>query len=152
MKKALYIFLISTLGLLCSCKEKANGPKTLQEKLCGEWHSISLPEDLQFKADIYLSFSSDGVFELYQMIDAGAYRLYRGTWQLNGSTLSGEYNDGESWASSYEVAMNDKTMTLISQNGSAEKTVYESCTIPDKVRNGCDIVVKSDAEEIIPVL
>ena len=48
--------------------------------------------------------------------------------------------------------MNDKTMSLTSQNESAEKTVYESCTIPDKVRNGCDIVVKSEAEKVIPVL
>lgn len=151
MKKTLFI-LISVLGLICSCKEKDNGPKTMQEKLCGEWHSISLPEGLQFKADIYLSFSSDGVFELFQMIDDGAYRLYRGTWELEGSTLSGEYSDGEPWASSYDVVMNDKTMSLTSQNESAEKTIYESCTIPDKVRNGCDIVVKSEAEEVIPVL
>ena len=67
--------------------------QSLDQKLCNEWHSTSLA----IKADIYLDFNSDNTFEIFQQIGQGAYRLYRGTWKLDGDILSGKYNDGETW-------------------------------------------------------
>ena len=51
--------------ILISCGEKNGGNKTkmtLEEQLCGEWHSTKLAID----ADIYISFTGDGKFEMYQ--------------------------------------------------------------------------------------
>lgn len=140
MKKLLYI--ISALMLLAACGGKDGGDKTeltLEEKLCGEWHSTSLPVD----GDVYIDFNEDKTFELYQKIGEGAYRLYRGTWNLEENLLTGKYNDGEDWAAAYQVAMSDKFLTLTSNNDAAEETVYERSEIPASVEETCEVVVKS---------
>ena len=52
-------------------------------------------------------------------------------------------NDGENWAASYDVAIEGKHLTLTSKNDAAEVSKYTSCTIPEEVRTGCEVVVKS---------
>lgn len=139
MKKILFI--LSALMLLAACG-KNNGDKTkltLEQKLYGEWHSTSLPID----GEIYLNFSEDKTFELYQQIGEGAHRLYRGTWALEGNLLTGKYNDGEDWAASYNVDVADKTLTMTSNNDAAEASVYEKTEIPAEVKETCETVVKS---------
>lgn len=140
MKKILYI--ISALMLFAACGDKNGGDKTgltLEQKLCGEWHSTSLPVD----GDVYIDFNEDKTFEMYQKIGEGAYRLYRGTWNLEENLLTGKYNDGEDWAAAYQVAMSDKFLTLTSGNDAAEETVYERSEIPASVEESCEVVVKS---------
>lgn len=139
MKKTLLI--ICTLILLASCGEK-NGGKTeltLEQKLCTEWHSTSLPVD----GDIYISFSEDKTFELYQQIGEGAHRLYRGTWNLEETLLTGKYNDGEAWAAAYEIIINDKQLTMTSVNDAAEESMFARKDIPQEVIQTCETVVKS---------
>lgn len=139
MKKTLLI--ICTLILLASCGEK-NGGKTeltLEQKLCTEWHSTSLPVD----GDIYISFSEDKTFELYQQIGQGAHRLYRGTWNLEETLLTGKYNDGEAWAAAYEIIINDKQLTMTSVNDAAEESMFAREDIPQEVIQTCETVVKS---------
>ena len=139
MKKILFI--LSALMLLVACG-KNNGDKTkltLEQKFYGEWHSTSLPID----GEIYLNFSEDKTFELYQQIGEGAHRLYRGTWALEGNLLTGKYNDGEDWAASYNVDVADKTLTMTSNNDAAEASVYEKTEIPAEVKETCETVVKS---------
>lgn len=139
MKKILYI--ISALLLFISCTEKDGGKTelTLQQKLCGDWHSTSLAID----ADIYISFAEDNTFELYQQIGEGAHRLYRGTWNLEGDILTGKYNDGEDWAAAYLITIEGNTLTLTSQNDAAETAVYEKEEIPVEIKKTCEVVVKS---------
>ena len=81
MKMKKIVFFISALMIMVSCGEKGGKQPelTLEQKLCTEWHSTAMPLD---GADIYLSFGEDNTFELYQKIVEGAYRLYRGTWNL----------------------------------------------------------------------
>lgn len=137
--------------LMAACGEKGgngDGPidpptppaPTEQEIICGEWHSTSLA----VSGDIYLDFNDDKTFEMYQKIGDGAYRLYRGTWNLENDVLSGKYNDNESWAASYDVDVDGRNMTLTSKNDAAEVSKYSSCTIPEEVKTGCEVVVKSD--------
>lgn len=140
MKKILYM--LSAALLLIACGDKNGGKETepaLEELICGEWHSTSVAVD----ADIYMAFSEDKTFELYQKVGEGAYRLYRGTWNLEENILAGRYNDGEDWAASYEVIINDKTLTLTSKNDAAEESVFMKESIPAEVKEGCEIVVKS---------
>ena len=138
MKRILYI--IAAVLLLVSCDRDNGGNKESLDKLIlGDWHCSSL----SVGGDIYLSFAEDMTFELYQKIGSGAYRLYRGTWNIEEGILNGRYNDGENWAASYDAAVKDGKLTLTSKNDAAEVSVYDSCEIPGEVRTGCEVVVKA---------
>ena len=127
--------------MLSACGKKPDNKTelTLEQQLCGEWHSTTLAVD----ADIYLSFAEDKTFEMYQQITEGAHRLYRGTWNLEGTLLTGKYNDGEDWAAAYEITIEGDALTLISVNDAAEKSVYKKTAIPEDIKTGCAVVVKS---------
>ena len=137
MKKLLYI--LSALLILAGCGKDKDGKMSLEEKLCGEWHSTSL----SVSGDVYLDFSDDKTFGMYQKIGSGAYRLYRGTWNLENGLLTGKYNDGEGWSAAYNVEIKDRNLTLTSNNDAAESTLYTRCEIPAEVKDGCEVVVKS---------
>lgn len=147
------IYMMTAVLMLAACGNKPdNKPDnktelTLEQKLYGEWHSITLA----IEADIYISFAENKTFEMYQQITAGAHRLYRGTWNLEGTLLTGKYNDGEDWAAAYEIAIEGETLTLTSVNDAAEKSVYKKAEIPEDIKTGSAVVVKSAAEHA-PVL
>ena len=82
---------------------------------------------------------------MYQQITEGAHRLYRGTWNLEETLLTGKYNDGEDWAAAYEITIAGETLTLTSANDAAEKSVYKKTAIPEDIKTGCAVVVKSTA-------
>lgn len=118
--------------------------ETLAEKIVGEWHCVVSDID----ADIYLALMSDSTFELYQKVGEGSHRLYRGSWSMNEAsrTLSGRYNDGTEWGSSYETAVSEdkNSMTLVPKAATAkEEHVYRREAVPASVKEGCLVVVKS---------
>ena len=140
MKKLLYIF--AALMLIASCGKNEEGKKpeiNLEEQIVGQWHSKSISVD----GDIYIEFDQAKTFELYQQIGEGAYRLYRGTWNLEGDLLTGKYNDGEDWAAAYKVAIEGSNLTMTSNNDAAEKSIYTKSEIPAQVKDRCETVVKS---------
>lgn len=155
MKKIIYLLMALSVAVFSGCDKNKNtggsnaGPEpepdipsvpTLKEEICSEWHtSVS-----SINADIYASFASDGTFELYQRFGEGVHRLYRGKWGLEGKVISGTYNDGESWSSTYEVEIKGSTMTWTSVNETKEKTTYTKKAIPDEVKENSIIEVKSD--------
>ena len=140
MKRLIYIF--SALVLLASCGKNEEDKKpelTLEQQLVGQWHSVSN----SLEADLYIDFQEGKTFELYQQIGEGAHRLYRGTWNLEGTLLTGKYNDGEDWAAAYQVEMREKQLVLTSSNDTAEKSTYEKVEIPAEVKETCEVIVKS---------
>ena len=142
MKRLIYIF--SALVLLASCgknEEDKNPELTLEQQLVGQWHSVSN----SLEADLYIDFQEGKTFELYQQIGEGAHRLYRGTWNLEGTLLTGKYNDGEDWAAAYQVEMREKQLVLTSNNDAAEKSTYEKAEIPAEVKETCEVIVKSSS-------
>lgn len=139
MKKTIYMIIAALAIISCGDRNGGKNPElTLEEKLCGEWHSASLPLD----GDIYISFASGRTFELYQQIGEGAYRLYRGEWNLEENLLTGKYNDGEDWAASYAISIDGNSLTLTSRNDAAEVSQFTRQDIPESVINGCEIIVK----------
>lgn len=139
MKKIL--FFISALIIMVSCGDKGGKQPelTLEDKLCTDWHSTSL----SLEADIYISFADNNTFELYQKIVEGAYRLYRGTWNLEEDILTGKYNDGEDWAAAYQISIDGETLTMTSKNDVAEVSVYKKTVIPSSVKETSETIVKS---------
>lgn len=126
----------AVLLMTTGCDKMGN----LEEQIIGDWHSTSISVD----GDIYLSFAEDNTYEMYQKIGDGAYRLYRGTWNIAEGVLTGKYNDGEDWAAAYDASIDKAVLTLVSRNEAAEVSVYASCEIPQEVKTGCEVVVKSD--------
>lgn len=125
--------------------------ETLAEKIIGEWHCII--SDIE--ADIYISLSGNS-FDLYQQIGDGAHRLYKGTWSIDeeSRTITGKYDDGQSWGSAYEVTVSEdrNSMTLVPTEASVkEEHIYRREDIPSDVKENCVVEVKSE-EEGKPVL
>ena len=118
--------------------------ETLAEKIIGEWHCTVSDID----ADIYLALTSDKKFELYQKVGEGSHRLYRGSWSMdNQNILSGRYNDGTSWGSSYATVISEdkNNLTMTPTNAvTQEDHVYRRESIPSAVKDGCITAVKSE--------
>lgn len=147
MKKIIYIIAAMILTAACSDKgedQQGGGASepTLKELICGEWHSTSLAIS---DSDIYLSLTKDCSFALYQKIGEGGYRLFNGIWNIEGTLLTGRYNDGEDWGSSYNVVLKDETLTLTSDNDAAEVSTFIRCTIPEDVKDTPYVEVKGGA-------
>ena len=143
MKKILYI-IAAALCMLTSCKKEM----TLEEKMVGDWHCTAVSVD----AEIYVTFTADKTFSLYQQIGEGAYRVYNGTWSVEGTTLSGKYNDGASWATPYEVASTDEDTLTLTAEGISETYSRISGGIPEEVLASCVTVVKSEGSAAVPFL
>ena len=111
------------------------------EKIVGEWHYTGTESGVG--VDVYLGLSQDYTFELYQKLDNGAFELRRGKWHLEAGVLSGTYNDGEAWATSYKTAVSDETLTLVAQSEGSETNRYKKCEIPAAIKDNCEVVVKS---------
>jgi hypothetical protein len=59
---------------------------------------------------------------------------YTGTYTLNGSTLSGVYSDGVSWATDYTIKYNKVAdPKQISLTSTGNVGIYTATTIPDTV-------------------
>ncbi len=158
MKKLLYIFI--AIAAIAGCNKPDNGDgggnnngentgggeikeKTFAEKIAGEWHCS--PSNIE--ADIYVSFTADGKFELYQQITEGAHRLYRGTWTADEAKkeISGKYNDGENWGSSYSITLSEDLNSMTWVDSASIEYVYSRKEIPAEVKETCAVVVKSAA-------
>lgn len=137
MKRLIYIAIFA-LATLAGCQKENSKEPTLEQKIQGEWRGSEISVD----AAIYISIKADGTFELYQKMTSDEFELRRGTWTLEGDILSGVYNDGEPWATSYKVSAGS-TLTLVSQAEGAETSVYIPCSIPVEVKRNCTVIVRS---------
>lgn len=122
--------LLSALVSFSSCKKEE---KTSDVK--GEWELTDVKMATKSAlvgaetVTVYVKFSEDGTFAMYQMVGDGRFVAFSGSWKLAGSTLSGTYADGTSWASSYEVSVDKSTLTMTTEDG-LDVFVYKACTIP----------------------
>ena len=107
--------------------------------ICGEWKSLATDTE----AAIYLAFSSNGTFELYQNLTGNGYEIFRGKWSLEGNVLSGEYNDGEQWAYSYTFLHWDKFISLTTIGDESLVFEFVQSEIPSVIKETGRVIVKS---------
>ena len=103
----------------------------------GSWHLVSW-SSLQ-SADVYLSFSESGSFDIYQRLYKPEYVHLDGTYSYDKPTLSGRYSDNTPWGSaSYRVSFNaDGTrMTLTSTSSTSDVSVFVKAEIPSEIISG----------------
>ena len=89
------------------------------------WNALS-------QAEVYLSFSEDGNFELYQRVYTPFYEYYSGTWQHSEGKLSGTYSDGVEWGA-YYLAFRDDEMRLTHSADEEDIAYFVQSTIPNEV-------------------
>lgn len=138
MKKIIFVSMLCTL--LFSCKKDQAVEET--SSIVGSWHLTALEQiDTrsvtvgQEEVDIYINFTSQNTFQLYQMVGAGKYRSFSGTWLLDGDELSGTYDDKTAWGTKYRVELNNsKTKLILTSAG--EQYIYEKEQIPDSILSG----------------
>ena len=114
----------------------------------GEWVLTEWNNSKDLPFGIYLQLNEDNTFDLYQHTSNVLWVHYEGTYSLNGTTISGVYSDGESWANDYTIKYNKiaepKQISLTSSNNVG---IYTETTIPDAVIDqATDVVVVRSGE------
>ena len=124
MKKHLYHLLVfSLLGIFAaSCSDDDDAPN-IQSEIVGEWRLTSWSESAPEGFEVYVEFTSAATFGLYQKVETSNYTKYTGRYSIDGSRLTGVYDDGESWGNGYDFELTNET------------SVYSRTIIPDDVRN-----------------
>ena len=151
MKKTIFYIFTAALCLLTACEKEP----TMAEKLIGDWHCTAASTD----AEIYVTFRAEKTFTLYQQIGEGAFRVYNGTYVLSAGTgegagyvLSGKYNDGTPWGTSYELKSEDGNRFTLTGEGITETYDRVESGIPAEVIASSVTVVKSEGGDWKPFL
>lgn len=144
MKKLFYIFTASLL-IAVGCTKDAS---KVMNQLSGDWHYAA--EENGVKEDIWISFSEDGTFEMFQKIGDGPYWYTKGEYALDSKTkvLSGIYSDRYPWKYSYKVSISDKTLEMAAVELEGYKLTYAKETIPAQVREKSLPLTKSESVEL----
>ncbi len=130
------LLLLSTI-LLTALGCQKDDPQPASAGIEGQWEltSVTLGTKSAVVGDetvsVYVEFSGDGSFSLYQQLGSGRFAHYGGSWTLSGETLCGKYSDGTSWACDYSVTVDNTTLVLSTLPDGKDSYTYRSCVIPD---------------------
>ena len=100
--------------------------------------------------EVYMAFSKNGKFELYQKMGEEFIRYYyTGTYEFDGEILTGMYTGYIPFAHDYKVSRSGDKLTLTSVSEPDYKVTYTKKSIPEEVRTHFIPVTKS--AEVAPV-
>ena len=142
MKKILYMIAAAAVLLLgTSCQKDSDA---LTAKLAADWHYTA--QENGVAEEVWISFTADGTFELFQKIGDGPYWYTKGEYALDSKTkvLSGIYSDRYPWKYSYKVSISDKTLEMAAVELEDYKLTYAKETIPAQVREKSLPLTKSE--------
>lgn len=124
-----------------SCQK--DGDRVL-EQISGEWHYSATESGVA--EDVYVAFSEDGTFEIYQKIGEGPYWYSTGDYKLDAESmvLSGVYTDRYPWKYTYKVSVSDKTLTMTAVEQDGHSVTYARESIPAQVRQMSLPLTKSE--------
>ena len=141
MMKKLFT-LAAMLLALAACGGKENpeeGNKTnpsTKAEITGIWELSSVTTKVSVGSvdvSVYLEFSADSNFTLYQKIGEGRYTTFTGTYTLSSDNkLSGTYSNNSAWGP-YDVALSEGTLALTSAGGKETDTYKKISSIPTSV-------------------
>ncbi len=129
------ILLATGLSFLVSCKKTAEPVDIVGEWQLSDYQTKAVTIGSE-KVDIYVQFSADKSFSLYQMLGSGRYKKFSGTYAVSAdNVLSGTYSGGGSWASTYYVSLEGSKLILTILPEEKEVQTFTSTTIPESVKN-----------------
>lgn len=133
MRKFIYsAFAILSLSLFAGCNDD-DTPSS--NELIGEWHLTEWSGTAAEGFDAYIQFTDATQCVLYQKVEKSVWESYQASYIFDGQTLTGVYNDGQPWGSTYKVVLEQKTMTLTGgPEGRQEVSTYTRETIPTSVK------------------
>ena len=133
MMKRFLALLAGFLLLGVSCNKVDDAPLNI----IGDWELSSVEFATRSAmvgnetVTIYLRFSQNGSFAMWQQKGSGRFQKYEGMWVLSGNVLSGIYSDGKEWSSEYLVETKDGHLTMHTYPDKKDTYIYETSTITD---------------------
>lgn len=130
-------------ALIAAVSCQKDGDRVL-EQISGEWHYSATESGVA--EDVYVAFSEDGTFEIYQKIGEGPYWYSTGDYKLDAESmvLSGVYTDRYPWKYTYKVSVSDKTLTMTAVEQDGHSVTYARESIPVQVRQMSLPLTKSE--------
>lgn len=122
------------------CSDSSDGKEPTEPStagsVIGSWHLKSWSA-LQ-NADIYLTFSEAGTFELYQRVYKPQYVHYNGSFSFEKSVLSGKYGDQTPWGDDYKVSFraDGNEMRLTATSSTGDVSIFVKSEIPEEILSG----------------
>ena len=104
-------------------------PYTSVPVLMGDWH-LSRFCNTEPEVELYIHFGIDYSFTIYQRTSMAGYQLFKGTYTVEGTNVSGRYNDGVEWADSYTFSLDEESNLVLQSVNGGDSAVYESATMP----------------------
>lgn len=83
--------------------------------------------------EVYLEIEEDGSVALWQKIAIREWSHYTSSATLEGDTISGVYSDGIAWSTSYNIALEEDTMTWTSSSDANDISLYVRATLPEEL-------------------
>ena len=112
------------------------GGSTTKLDVTGSWELSGVETKVSVgsvNVSVYISFTSDGSFTLYQKIGDGRYSVFTGTYTLSSDNkLSGKYSNNTAWGP-YTAALSGGKLTLTSAGGKEVDTYTKISSIPAAV-------------------
>lgn len=112
------------------------GGSTTKLDVTGSWELSNVETKVSVgsvNVSVYISFTSDGSFTLYQKIGEGRYTRFTGTYTVSADNkLSGKYSNNAAWGP-YTAAMASGKLTLTSAGGKEVDTYTKISSIPAAV-------------------
>lgn len=112
------MLLIGASLILASCGEQGGEKENKAIDITGTWEltGIEITKAAQLgdqTIEVTITFNEDKTFALSQIIGNGRAQEFSGTWALTESTLTGKYENGKAWGSSYQVSVENAVLTMI---------------------------------------
>lgn len=142
------LFAMALVG--CGGDEEGSGDTPIvQTDIYGKWHLMTLC-DATPEFDVYIEFTKDGKFNIYQQVWSFTYEHFTGNFTINGNVVSGTYSDGSQWTASYKFAVANSKLSLTNVMNSDEIAIYDACKIPAEIIEEATTATRS--ENVVPFL
>ena len=138
------LFILSSFIMAAGCQSE--GARYV-DQLVGDWCYEGNEGGVQ--ETVWLSFSEDRTFEMFQKIGDGAYRSVSGVFGVDAAkkTISGIYEDNYPWKYDYGFSVEGDVLVLTAVQLESYKVTYRRRTIPAEVRAMSIPLTKSDSFE-----
>lgn len=149
MKRIIYlIFAAFSFAFLTGCQSES---ERVMSVLVGEWHYSGTESGVT--EDVWIAFSADGTFDMYQKVGDGVHWHTAGTYVYDASanSLKGVYSDRYLWKYDYTISVGGNTLEMKAVQLPTYVVKYTRETIPAEVREKSLELTKA-AESFVPFL
>ena len=117
-RKLIKLFSVAAAVLMTAC---TTGKEEKAIDITGTWDLIGIEVTKAAQlgdetVSVEITFNADKTFSITQTLGGGSAEEFAGSWQLAGNVLTGKYSNGKAWGSSYEVSVENSTLTMIPES------------------------------------